>query len=200
MELPTMLVPLRSVPTLQHVDTDIFELTYFGRCMQCTFCNDWCCQWGCDVNLKERDAILSVREGLRRFVKAPVEQWFEPEVYEDPEYPTGKYVRAARVNGACVFSSQDGRGCSLHRYAMAEGLDYHSLKPMVCWLFPVGWDQGTLEPSEEITFDLVCKGQGPTLYDMVRDELRYAFGPALIDELDAIKARQCAAPRPMRVA
>jgi Fe-S-cluster containining protein len=190
---PVMLVPLQSVPALKQVDTDIFELRYYGHCMQCTFCSDWCCQWGCDVNLAERDQILAAKEGLKRFVKAPVEQWFEPDVYEDPEYPTGRYVRAAQVNGACVFRSQDGRGCNIHRYAMAEGRDYHAIKPMVCWLFPVCWDQGVLEPSGELREDLVCKGNGPTLYDMVRDELRHAFGAALIDELDAVRAKH--APR-----
>lgn len=183
-----MLLPLRSTPQLQQVDTDIFTLTYFGRCMQCTFCNDWCCQWGCDVNLGEQERILAARDALAPFVRVPVEEWFEPEVHEDPEYPGGKYVRTKRVKGACAFLSADGRGCSLHRYALAKGVDYHAIKPMVCWLFPVCWDQGVLEPSGELYEDLICKGEGPTVYEMVRDELVHAFGQPLADELDVIAA------------
>ena len=35
---------------------------------------------------------------------------------------------------------------------------------------------------------LVCLGQGPTLYQGVRSELEYYFGPSFVEELDAIEA------------
>lgn len=182
-----MIVPLRSVGALQQVDTDIFQLRYFGHCMQCTFCMDSCCQYGCDVNLAERDRILALKAELAPFIKPPPEQWFASEVRYDPDYETGAYVRANVAAGACVFLSGDGRGCGIHRFALATGRDYHAIKPLVCWLFPVTWDRGLLRPSYDMTDDLACKGDGPIIYDLARDEIAVVFGKGLVDELDALR-------------
>ena len=38
----------------------------------------------------------------------------------------------------------------------------------------------------ELYDQLVCKGQGLTFYEAVRDELHHLFGPELIAELDAL--------------
>ncbi len=179
-----MLLPVRSVPALHSADSSIFTLRYFARCMACTFCHDSCCQYGCDVNVGERDRILAVKDELAPFVRAPVDQWFKPQVFEDPEYPTGKYVRSGVVDGACVFLSRDGRGCSIHRFALATGRDYHDVKPMVCWLFPVCWDKGVLRPNSDVTDDLQCAGAGQSLYRSSREEIRKVFGSELIAELD----------------
>lgn len=187
-----MLVPIRSAPQLTQVDTDIFRLRYFGHCMQCTFCNDSCCQYGCDVNLAERDRILAVKDELRPFIKSPPERWFGEKIFEDPEYETGRFVRTNRVDGGCVFLSPDGRGCGIHRYALAKGRDYHSIKPMVCWLFPVTWDKGVMRPSYDVSDDLMCRNMGPTLYEMSRSEIAVVFGQALVDELDALRDSRAA--------
>lgn len=184
-----MLLPLKSVPTLHSVDTEIFTLRYFMRCMQCTFCHDSCCQYGCDVNFGERERLLAVKAELAPFLGIPATEWFKPEVYEDPDYPTGKFVRANVKNGACVFLSQKGRGCGIHAFAMATGRDYHSIKPMVCWLFPVTWDKGVMRPNSDVKDDLVCATSGPTLYEGARDEIRVQFGEALVAELDAHRAQ-----------
>lgn len=184
-----MLLPIRAVPQLHSVDSEIFTLRYYQACMQCTFCNDGCCQYGCDVNSGERDAILAFGKELEDFLGVPKQEWFKPEVYEDPEYPTGKFVRANTKNGGCVFLSRTGRGCGLHAFAVATQRDYHPFKPMVCWLFPVCWDQGVMRANSDVRDDLVCAGTGPTLYEGARDELLVAFGPALIAELDALKAK-----------
>ncbi len=182
-----MLLPLSSTPALTQVDTGIFTLRYFGHCMQCTFCHDSCCQYGCDVNLAERDRILAVKDELRPFVQAPPEQWFTTEEKEDPEYETGRFVRTRVKNGGCVFLSQKGRGCSIHAFCLATGRDYHRVKPAVCWLFPVTWDKGVLRPSSDVHDDLACRHTGPTLYEMARDELRDFFGAPLVTELDRLR-------------
>lgn len=183
-----MLLPISSVPVLQQVDTDIFKLRYFGKCMQCTFCHDSCCQYGCDVNLAERDRILALKDELRPFVKSPPEMWFKDEVKEDPEYESGKFVRSQTVNGACVFLNPNGRGCGIHSFCLSTGLDYHRIKPSVCWLFPVTWDKGVLRPSYDVNDDLACRHTGPTLYEMSREELQVFFGDDLVKELDVMMA------------
>ena len=70
---------------------------------------------------------------------------------------------------------------------MSYAFDYHAIKPTVCWVFPLTWDEQVLEPAEEALTDLVCLGEGPTLYEMARDELKAAFGEPLVEELDAVQ-------------
>ena len=65
-------------------------------------------------------------------------------------------------NGACIFRNAAGRGCTIHAYCLEQGLDYHSLKPMVSVLFPVTFEQGVLTASGEAADgSLVCGGDGP---------------------------------------
>ena len=184
-----MLLPIRSVPALHSVESEIFTLRYYQACMQCTFCNDSCCQYGADVNTGERDRLLALKAELEPFLGIPSTEWFKPEVYEDPEYPTGKFVRTNTKNGGCVFLSKTGRGCGIHAFSMATGRAYHPIKPMVCWLFPICWDKGVLRPNSDVKDDLLCAGTGPSLYQGARDELKVAFGEALIAELDGLEAQ-----------
>jgi hypothetical protein len=39
-----------------------------------------------------------------------------------------------------------------------------------------------------MTDDLACKGDGPIIYDMAKDEIAVVFGKALVAELDAVRA------------
>lgn len=182
-----MILPLKSTPSLDRVDTALFTRTYFAACMDCNFCHDSCCQYGADVTVIERDRILANAESIKQVVTTPVDQWFEPEVYEDDDYQGGSYVRAAAVNGACAFRNPNGRGCGLHLWALKTGRDYHDIKPAVCWLFPVIWDHGLLRPNRETEDELVCLNQGQTLYRGARSELAHFFGEALVQELDEIE-------------
>ncbi len=188
-----MLLELNAIPQLSHVDSEVFTLRFFGACMACTFCNDSCCQYGCDVNVGERDKILALKDELAAHVSIPSERWFSSEVNEDPEYPTGKFVRANAEDGACVFLNRKTRGCSIHAFALASGRDYHDIKPMVCWMFPVCWDQKVLRPNTDVKDDLVCAGKGMTLYEGAREELRVVFGDDLVRQLDVLSKQTLAA-------
>lgn len=67
-------------------------------------------------------------------------------------------------------------------------MDYHALKPMVSALFPVTFEQGVLTAAGEAAEgSLRCGGEGPTLYEGARDELRHYFGDGLIAELDDLR-------------
>lgn len=96
-------------------------------------------------------------------------------------------MRTTVRNGKCVFISAAGRGCTIHAYCLENGIDYHTLKPMVSALFPVTFENGVLVPSSEaIDGTLVCSGEGATLYEGARNELDYYFGTNLVSELDAL--------------
>ncbi|HEY1692138.1 MAG TPA: hypothetical protein VGG39_08245 [Polyangiaceae bacterium] len=190
-----MIRPLRrsyaaraGVPVVDRVDTAIFHRTYFMSCMQCSYCFDSCCAYGVDVDEPTVKRMDAVAPELAAFTGVPREDWFTGEWTEDPEQPGGRHTRTKVKDGLCVFKSRAGRGCTIHSFALASGRDYHDLKPMVAILFPVTFDYGLLHPSNEIEDgSLQCYGDGPTLYQGVRDEIAYYFGEALVGELDAME-------------
>jgi Fe-S-cluster containining protein len=180
-------LPLEGVEGLYEVDPDIFRLRYFQDCMRCDFCHDSCCSWGADVAVPERDRILRHADALKAWVPHSVEKWFTSEVKYDDEYEGGAFVRTQVADGRCVFLNRQGRGCLLHAFALNEGRDYHPIKPMVCWLFPVIFDRGLLRPNFDVRDGLICVDRGPTLYRSSRDELRVRFGEGLIQKLDRME-------------
>jgi len=174
-------------PVLSAVDTRIFSLRYFRYCMECSFCHDGCCQHGVDIDLENVARLKSVHGRFRDMVAVPEAEWFTTEVIADAEFPSGANVRTRVRDGSCVFHDPKGRGCLIHRYCLEEGIDYHTLKPMVSTLFPLTFEHGVLVASSEVLDgSLICAGEGPSCYDGARDELRYYFGDALVAELDML--------------
>ncbi|MFI5256054.1 MAG: hypothetical protein ACHQRK_02260 [Gemmatimonadales bacterium] len=170
------------------VDPAIFVRRYFGHCLSCSFCHDGCCDHGVDLALVERDRILARADELEPIV-GPRENWFTGAVAEDPDFPGGRATRTAVMDGSCVFRIAGARGCALHAFALQRGEDYHALKPMVSSLFPVTFGGGVILCSEELADGtLICAGDGPTAFEMARDELAYYFGAELVAELDALAA------------
>ena len=124
---------------------------------------------------------------FKALVGVPESEWFTSTVVKDSEFAGGAHVRTAVVEGTCVFRDRKGRGCLIHGWALAEGLDYHSIKPLVSTLFPLTFEHGVLVPSgEAVDGSLVCAGGGPSLYEGARDELLYYFGAGLVAELDKL--------------
>lgn len=172
-------------PTLKAVDPAIFTLTYFQACMSCTFCHDQCCSHGVDIDLANAEKLKSVQGRFKDLVGIPSSEWFTGEVIKDVEFPSGQYVRTATKNGMCVFHGT--KGCLIHSYCLEEGIDYHTLKPLVSTLFPLTFEHGLLTASTELQDGtLICSGPGPTCYDGAREELRYYFGDELVLELDGL--------------
>jgi hypothetical protein len=176
-------------PVLRAVDSAIFTLRYFTHCMSCGFCHDACCDHGVDIDLGNAARLRDLPKDFHDRIGAPPGAWFTGEIVPDVEFAGGLHVRTSVKDGACIFRNAAGRGCTIHAYCLEQGLDYHLLKPMVSVLFPVTFEQGVLTASGEAADgSLVCSGEGPSLYDGARDELRYYFGPGLIAELGELKA------------
>ena len=174
-------------PASDRIDRRIFTLRYFAACMTCGFCADQCCSYGVDIDAANIDALRRLGPDFESFVGVPASQWFTAERSADAEFPSGAYGRTQTRNGKCVFASLTGRGCRIHAWCLARGLDYHRYKPLVSTLFPVTFEFGALVPSPEaVDGTLVCAGNGPTLYEGTRDELLTYFGEAFIAELDAL--------------
>jgi len=178
-------------PRIDRVDPSIFTQTYFARCMECTFCHDVCCAHGCDIDEQREKALLSRATELEAWLGIPRTEWFVGAREPDPDSPGGSYIATRVVNDRCVFLSKTGRGCRIHTFALERGLDYHEVKPLSCWLFPLLTRDGLLTTNRAMASydELVCKGLGPTFYEAVRDELGHMFGPELKRELDGMAPR-----------
>ena len=170
------------------VDTAIFVRTYFGACMECTFCHDACCQYGADVSVIEEGRLNTRADDLEAHIGIPRGQWFTGKVEDDPDWPGGRVARTALRGDRCVFLNPEGRGCLLHQYALDKAIDVHEIKPMICFLFPLSWYDSTLALADEMEEnELVCLTAGPTCYRSGRSDLAYYFGPEFVDELDAVE-------------
>ena len=182
---------IQKLPVIHSVETDIFEVTYFMKCMECTFCKDQCCEWGADIDMQNVERLMKYKDELEQFTGIKSDRWFdESEKGTDYEYPGNEYMRTMfdEEKDACIFLNTQSRGCMLHSFALSKGMDYHEIKPTFCSLFPVTYMDGVLMTPEEIDEGLTaCLGEGPTLYQGSRDELLYYFGEGLVAELDEIQ-------------
>jgi hypothetical protein len=177
-------------PVLTHVETAIFTARYFTRCMSCDFCGDACCRHGVDIDLDNVRRLEARAEEIEAFTGVPRARWFTDEVEADVDHPGGVAHRTAADERGCVFLDRSGRGCMLHKLAVARGLDYHDLKPMVSALFPLTFGSGALTIADEVEDrTLVCLDVGDSIYRGGRDEIAYYFGAALVAELDALERR-----------
>lgn len=214
MSLPSELRPLSrayaargGVPVLARVDPIIFARRYFTSCLECTHCSDWCCSFGVDVDLENVKRLAAHAEGIEAFTGIARSEWLDGVTVDDPDYPGGGNQRTRAVDGGCIFLDRGkwgGRGCMLHRYALAKGIDYHEVKPLMSSLFPLSFESSddgapgcTLRAAGEVEDEeLVCLDEGPTIYRGARAELLHYFGEELVRELDALEASLPTAPVP----
>jgi Fe-S-cluster containining protein len=170
-----------SMPTLalKEADPRIFMLRTYADCMGCSFCEDACCAFGADVSLREAERIRSQ-------MSLVAEEWFAPDVVVDMELG-GLKGRTLVKDGACAFLDRERRGCLIHAFALRHAIPLPQIKPIVCSLFPLTFDQGILMPSQEVLEQsLICGGAGPSLYDGAREMLLLYFGEELVAELDEV--------------
>ncbi len=155
--------------------------------MQCSFCGDSCCQYGVDVDIENVSRIMNVADRLEPFVGSKRDEWFEGGYESDVHFPGGRVTRTKVKDGACIFLNRTGRGCLLHSFAVQEGMNFNDIKPLVSAIFPVTFAEGCLCPSDEILDnELICRDQGPSLYEGARSDLRHYFGEECIAVLDGL--------------
>ncbi len=204
-------------PRFHRVDRAIFVRRVVADCMthRCVMVADEgvplphpraqleaCCQYGADVDVAERDNILTHTAQLRALLTpgAADAPWFTTEVQHDPDYPSGEHVRTAtytREDGVtgCVFLSHDRRGCAIHRAALEGGWDFHQVKPHICRLFPMSYEGDAICISDDYQdYDCADAPGAPSLYRVARDTLGAVFGPDLVAALDRVEATVEPAP------
>jgi len=125
-------------PRFTRVEVGVFTKRVVADCMshRCSMRDtgeqklDACCQYGCDVDPIERDAILARKSEIAAVMAADVRglPWFdESEPEEDLDTPSGVVVRTATHADGCIFLAHDRRGCAIHRAAIEQGWDYRGV-------------------------------------------------------------------------
>jgi Fe-S-cluster containining protein len=159
---------------------------------------DACCQYGADTDLGERDAILTHREQIAALLRpdAAAAPWFTEDVEDDADFASGQHVRTAVHGEGCVFLGHDGRGCAIHRASIEGGWDFRGVKPHVCRLFPLTYEEDAIVLSDDHP-DYSCAHDpaAPSVYRVSRETLRDVFGEALVVALDAAERAVLASPR-----
>ena len=194
-------------PRFRQVESGIFTLRVVANCLGYT-CRereptrirlDACCQYGADTDVGERDQILAHADDIKRLLRpgAAAAPWFIAEVEADRDFPSGFRTRTARYEDGCVFLAHDKRGCAIHRASIESGWDFHGVKPAICRLFPLTFDEDSIGLSDDYTdYSCAFEPDAPTVYRNGRDTLGALFGDPLVDALDAVEARIVrAAPR-----
>ncbi|HLU66332.1 MAG TPA: hypothetical protein VKZ63_08640 [Kofleriaceae bacterium] len=193
-------VPLEH-PRFRWADRDIFLRRVVADCMahECKLEGeggrtklDACCQYGVDVDVGERDAILARAGEIAALLDpaAAAAPWFSDEEQIDPDFPSGRHVRTRRFGDGCLFLAHDRRGCAIHRAAIEGGWDMRGTKPHVCRLFPVSYDSDSIVLSDDYP-DYSCAHDdgAPTVYQVARADLADIFGAELVAALDAAEGR-----------
>jgi Fe-S-cluster containining protein len=197
-------------PRFSRVEVAVFIKRVVADCMshQCAIHDtgrktlDACCQYGCDVDVSERNAILARREAIAPLLAAEVRElpWFDesaPE--EDPDTPSGVVVRTAVHDDRCLFLAHDRRGCAIHRAALEQGWDHRGVKPTICRLFPLTYGDGAIMVSDDYPdYSCAYEPNAPTLYRVAREALGDIFGPELVRAMDDAEARVLAT-QPVRL-
>jgi Fe-S-cluster containining protein len=152
---------------------------------------DACCQYGADVDVAERDAILGHADQLRAILSPEARDapWFTAPETVDADFPSGRHVRTATFGDGCVFLAHDGRGCAIHRASIEGGWDFHGTKPHVCRLFPLSYAGAEIVLSDDHPdYSCAIEPGAPTVYRVARDTIGAVFGAALVAALDAAEA------------
>jgi Fe-S-cluster containining protein len=172
------------------VSEELFTTPFDWNCMEKSCAA--CCHNGVWVELATVVKILKVKALDDYAVRVPRKKWFDRYVIYD-DFQQGLFLPTRKVNGCCSFFNNDPNlfGCSIQRYSDWKGLDIHTLKPMMCLLFPIDCTNGLLSAKLKIpgitVFPCSDARMGSTVYRVLRGELQYYFGSALVQELDAIE-------------
>jgi len=194
-------------PKFTRAEVAVFTRRVVADCMshRCTMVAthteklDACCQYGCDVDLTERDAILARRESIAPVLAAEVRDlpWFdESSPEQDPDTPSGTVVRTAVHKGGCLFLAHDRRGCAIHRASLEQGWDFRGVKPTICRLFPLTYGEGAIFVSDDYPdYSCAFDPDAPTLYRVAREALGDIFGADLVRAMDEAEAQILAEQR-----
>lgn len=186
---------LSYIPELE-VDDSIFTTRYPGNCSM-NNCTGSCCKWGVFADVSEKENIIKNAGLIQNYLEENQEhdpsKWFESEIHDDIDFPSGKSVGTQATDRGCVFLNSNGL-CVLQKAAMTEGLHPFSLKPFYCVAYPLVIDHHHLMIDNlEIENKPNCCAtelNGPkTIIDICSMELEFMLGEEGLRELTELSGR-----------
>ncbi len=191
-------IPLarHSLPHLPELTIDpvVFEPAYDGACSMGR-CNAQCCRDGVFLDPLDKQKILDHTDLVISHmdphqVKDP-EEWFDDDLEEDTDFPSGVATGTAVAGYGCVFLNARGH-CVLQVAATAAGMEKFELKPYYCVAYPLTISEGVLTVEDgSFTNRSECCAPGgtPTLapIDVCREELEFMIGKDGLAECDAAR-------------
>lgn len=157
-------------------------------------CDASCCRYGVYADLGERDRILEHAAMIIRHMEPHQERdpakWFEAEIYDDGDFPSGRTIGTVACGYGCVFLDSAGK-CTLQKAAASEGMHPLALKPFYCTAYPVVIEEGVLmiDDSQHVNRPQCCRatpGAEKDVLDVCAEELEYILGPDGFAELRAL--------------
>lgn len=153
-------------------------------------CESTCCSAGVYVDLAEKELILSRKETIKKYMDdtqtRDEARWFDSEVLNDNDFPSGQTIATEVLNNKCVFLNKSGM-CSLQIAGTEAGMGRWALKPFYCIAFPISVEDGIL------TFDDYRQGKAKccsvvesietTLVQSCKEELDFVLGFEGYEEL-----------------
>jgi hypothetical protein len=183
---------LEHIPELQ-IDPEILTQRFSPHSSMCN-CNGTCCAEGVLLDVKEKELILAHADLIKKYLEPQQEKdtskWFDNNIENDADFPSGKCDGTAVQGNSCVFLCSKGL-CALQKTAMAEGMDKFALKPFYCVAFPITIDGHVLTTYEpEFTNRRQCCSivtDGPlTVLDVCREEFEYILGTEGLKEIEVL--------------
>jgi hypothetical protein len=184
------------------VDDILFTHGFVHYC-DISKCGGGCCHSGVYADMGEHDRILEhateIASAMDDTQDTDTETWFDGEIIEDPDFPSGKAIgtdvhdRDGGISGfteGCVFLDKR-HFCSIQVAAVNAGLHRWAWKPDFCILFPVTVVNGILTYDDGHSEDLhYCgpKGAGNyvhSVFEAMQEELQHFLGP---DEFHKLRA------------
>ncbi|MGA7159942.1 MAG: DUF3109 family protein [Bacteroidota bacterium] len=175
------------------IDPILFEKGFSKGCGPFA-CESTCCTAGVYVDLKEKELILSHKEVIKKYMDetqvSDDTRWFDGEIEDDGDYPSGKIVGTEVVNDKCVFLNKFGM-CSLQIAGMEEKLGRWALKPFYCVAFPITVDEGVVTFDDFLHQKTTCcsfiDDRETTLVEACKEELEFVLGQTGYAELSVMQ-------------
>jgi hypothetical protein len=161
---------------------ELFAKGFRGTSGPCS-CSSACCEGGVYIDVRERDVITAHRSLIARHMDqtqtTDPSQWFEAEVAEDQDFPSGQCVGTNVINDKCAFLDGAGR-CCLQKAAVAEGMHKWAIKPFFCVLYPIEISGDIVSFDEMLQDEETCCTIGTSfdvpLFQACREELVHVVG------------------------
>ena len=152
------------------IDQILFEKGFSKGCGPFA-CESTCCESGVYVDLKEKELILSRKETVKKYMDETQTtddtRWFDGEVLDDGDYPSGKTI------------------------GTEEKLGRWALKPFYCVAFPITVDDGVVTFDDFLQQETTCctfiDNRETTLVEACREELEFVLGKDGYKELTVLQ-------------